>query len=52
MKGGWFCKTCEEYSDSHDKYWKTLPHKHEEHPGMFFNEQANSGKHKKSLRNK
>ena len=52
LKGGWFCKTCEEYSDSHDEYWKTLPRKHDEHPGMFFNEHANSDKHKKALRNK
>ena len=52
LKGGWFCKTCEEYSDSHDIYWKTFPRKHDEHPGMFFNEHVNSDKHKKSLRNK
>ena len=52
LKGGCFCKTCEEYSDSHDEYWKTLPREHDEHPGMFFNEQANSDKHKKALRNK
>ena len=52
LKGGWFCKTWEEYSDSHDEYWKILPRKHDEHPGMFFNEHANSDKHKKALRNK
>ena len=52
IKGGWFCKTCEEYSDSHEEYWKTLLRKHDEHPGMFFNEHANSDKHKKALRNK
>ena len=52
LKGGWFCKTCEEYSDSHDIYWKTFPRKHDEHPGTFFNEHVNSEKHKKALRNK
>ena len=52
LEGGWFCKTCEEYSDPHDEYWKTLPRKHDEHLGMFFNEHANSDKHKKALRNK
>ena len=52
LNGGWFCKTCEGYSDSPDEYWKTLPRKHDEHPGMFFNEHVNSDKHKKSLRNK
>ena len=52
LKGGWFCKTCEEYSDSHDEYWKILPCKHDKHPGMFFNEHANSDKHKKALINK
>ena len=51
LKGGWFCKTCEDYSDSHDEYWKTLPPKHDEHPSMFFNEHANSDKHKKALGN-
>ena len=52
LKGGWFCKTFEEYSDPHDEYWKTLPRKHDEHLGMFLNEHANSDKHKKALRNK
>ena len=52
LKGGWFCKTWEKYSGSHDEYWKTLPRKHDKHPGMFFNEHANSDKHKKALRNK
>ena len=52
LNGGWFCKTCEGYSDSLDEYWKTLPRKHDEHPGMFFNEHANTDKHKKSPRNK
>ena len=51
-KGGWFCKTCEEYSDSHDAYWKTLPRKHDEHPGVFFKEHVSSEKHAKAIRNK
>ena len=51
LKSGWFCKTWEKYSGSHDEYWKTLPWKRDEHPGMFFNEHANSDKHKKALRN-
>ena len=52
LKGVWSCKTCKEYSDSHDEYWKTLLRKHDEHPGMFFNEHANSDKQKNPLRNK
>ena len=51
-KGGWFCKTCEEYSDSHDGYWKTLPRKHDQHPGIFFTEHLHSEKHVRSGKNK
>ena len=33
-KVGWFCKTCKEYSDTGDQYWKTLPRKHYQHPSI------------------
>ena len=33
---GWFCRTCQEYSNSHDQYWKTVPRTHNQHPGVFF----------------
>ena len=51
-KVGWFCKTCEEYSDTGDQYWKTLPRKHDEHPYLFFTEHVKSSKHIQSVKNK
>ena len=39
---GWFCKTFQEYSHNGDEYWKTLPRKHDAHPGVFFREHENS----------
>ena len=52
LKGGWFCKTCEEYSDSYDEFWKTLPRRHDAHPGTFFREHESSDKHKKAISNR
>ena len=49
---GWFCKTCQEYSDNGSEYWKTLPQKHDAHPGVFFREHKNSRKHKDAVANK
>ena len=43
-KNGWFCKTCEEYSNSGDRHWKTVPCKHNEHPSQFFFDHENSSK--------
>ena len=43
-KEGWFCKTCEEFSDCGDEFWKTLPRKHDEHPGVFFHDHENCNK--------
>lgn len=51
-KVGWFCKTCEEYSDTGDQYWKTLPRKHDVHPHSFFTEHVKSSKHIQSVKNK
>ena len=46
---GWFCKACQEYSHNGDEYWKTLPQKHNAHPGVFFREHENSKKHKDAV---
>ena len=51
-KNGWFCKTCEEYSNTGDTHWKTLPHKHDEHPSQFFFDHENSSNHLNSIKNK
>ena len=51
-KNGWFCKTCEEYSNTGDAHWKTLPRKHDEHPSQFFFDHENSSKHLNSIKNK
>ena len=45
IKGGWFCKICEEYSQTGDKFWKTVPKKHDAHPGEAFKEHGGSKKH-------
>ena len=42
---GWFCRTCQEYSDSHDQYWKTVLRTHNQHPRVFFSEHKNCQKH-------
>jgi hypothetical protein len=49
-KEGWFCKTCEEYSDYGDEFWKTLPRTHDKHPGVFFQDHEKSAKHAKSIK--
>ena len=49
-KVGWFCKTCEEYSDTGDQYWKTLLQKHDKLPYLFFSEHVKSGKHIQSVK--
>ena len=49
---GWFCRTCEEYSDTGDQYWKTIPQKHDEHPYLFFTEYVKSSKYIQSIKNK
>ena len=46
------CKTCQEYSNNRDEYWKTLPRKHDAHPSVFFREHENSEKHKDTVANK
>ena len=51
-KNGWFCETCEEYSNSGDGHWKTLTRKHNEHPSQFFFDHENSSKHLNSIKNK
>ena len=45
IKGGWFRKICEEYSQTGDKFWKTVPKKHDAHPGEAFKEHSGSKKH-------
>ena len=52
LKDGWFCKTCEEYSNSGDAYWKTLPRKHNDHPSRFFHDHDTSPKHLAAIKNK
>ena len=44
---GWFCRTCQKYSDSHDRYWQT-----DLHPGVFFSEHENYQKHVRAVTNK
>ena len=44
-----FCRTCQEYSDSHDNYWKTVPKTHDQHPGVIFSEQENCKKHVRAV---
>ena len=51
-KNGWFCKTCKEYSNTGDAYWKTLPRKHDENLNQFFFDHKNSLKHLNSIKNK
>ena len=51
-KVGWFLKTCEQYSDTGDQYWKTLLRKHDEHSYLFFTDHVKSRKHIQSVRNK
>ena len=51
-KGGWFFKTCEEYSDSHDQHWKTIPRKHDQHPTVFFRDHDSCEKHSRAIKNK
>ena len=49
---GWFCRTSQEYSNSHDQYWKTVPRTHNQHPGVFFSEHENCQKHVTAVTNK
>ena len=49
---GWFCRTCQEYSNSHDQYWKTVPRTHDQHTGVFFSEHGNCQKHVRAVTNK
>ena len=49
---GWFCRTCQEYSNSHDQYWKAVPRTHDQHPGVFFSEHGNCQKHVRAVTNK
>ena len=51
-KNGWFCKICEQSSNTGDAYWKTLPHKHDEHPSQFIHDHDNSPKHLQAVTNK
>ena len=48
----WFCRTCQEYSNSHDQYWKTVPRTHDQHPGVFFSEHENCQKHVRAVTQK
>ena len=48
----WFCRTCQEYSNSHDQYWKTVPRTHDQHPGVFFSEHENCQTHVRAVFNK
>ena len=52
MKGGWFCKICEAYSQTGDKFWKTVPKKHDAHPGEAFKEHSGSKKHTDAVSSK
>ena len=47
----WFCRTCQEYSNSHGQYWKTVPRAHDQHPGVIFAEHENSQKHVRAATN-
>ena len=49
---GWFSRTCQEYSNSHDQYWKTVPRTHDQHLGVFFSEHKNCQKHVTAVTNK
>ena len=44
-KEGWLCKTCKEFCDSGDQYWKTKAVKHGEHPRDMFSRHQESAKH-------
>ena len=48
----WFCRTCHEYSDSHDQYWKTVRKTHDQHHGVFFAENENCQKQVRAVTNK
>ena len=52
FKNGCFCKTCEEYSNTVDAHWKTLPRKHDEYPSQFFSDHENSSKRLNSIKTK
>ena len=43
---------CEEYSNSGDAYWKTLPRKHDDHPSHIFYDHDTSTKHLAANKNK
>ena len=45
LKEGWLCKTCEEFCDSGDQYWKTKDVKHEEHPKEMLSRHQEIAKH-------
>ena len=47
---GWF--TYQEYSNSHDQYWKTVPRTHNQHRGVFFSEHENCQKHIRAVTDK
>ena len=51
-RSGWFCRACQEYSNPHDQYWKTVPRTHDQHPGVFFSEHENCQKHVRAVINK
>ena len=51
-KSGWLCKTCEEYSNTGDQFWKTVLQKHDAHLGIAFYEHEQSKKHSDAIRDK
>ena len=51
-QASWFCRACQEYANSHDQYWKTVPRTNNQHPGVFFSEHENSQKHVRAVTNK
>lgn len=49
VKNGWLCKTCEEYSDTGDEYWKSKACVHDKHPNKMFQLHLNNEKHEKII---
>ena len=49
---GWFCRTCQQNSNSNDQYWKTVSRTHNQHLGGFFSEHKNCQKHVIAVTNK
>lgn len=50
FKSGWLCKVCEKYATSCDRFWKTIPRKHDRQSGQFFRKHMEYAKQEEALR--